>query len=106
MTKQKRKATYILAKQNIVACESLNFLCGQFSNILGCSMDDSPTLLPEFGLFEPTHEEQIEYSVGICWFNYKANESGKTIDNEWSQMERMICLDLCLLMLKDGYLDE
>ncbi len=106
MTKQERKAVYTAAKQNIVDSKGANFLCGQFSNILGNSMDDCITLLPEFGLFEPTPEENDEYGAGICWFVYKANESGKTIDNEWLQMERMICLDLCLLMLKDGYLDE
>ncbi len=106
MTKQERKAVYTAAKNNIVDSKGANYLCGNFSSILGCRMDDCITLLPEFGLFEPNIVEQLEYSVGICWFNYKLNESGKTIDNEWLQMERMICLDLCLLMLKDGYLDE
>ena len=95
------------AKQNIVEFKTPNFLCGQFSDIIRCPMEDVITLLPEFGLFNPSLEEHIEYGLAACWFQYNpVIKLNKSNDNEWLQMERMICLDLCLLMLKDGYLDE
>jgi hypothetical protein len=107
MTKEARKSAYLEAKDNITNYLGYNFLCGQFSNILNCAMKDTTSRLPEFGLFEPTKEEQIEYVVGVCWFGYKDEEMYLDATSaEWLQMERLICLDLCLLMVEDNYLDE
>ena len=102
MTRQKRKAIYTEAKENIIAGNGFEFLCGQFSTILTSDFDKCIDLLPEFKLFKPTEEEEKEYGLGLCWFKFNGSFA---VENEYRQLERLICLDLCLLMIKDKYFD-
>jgi len=107
MTKQERMAIYMMVKQNIAIGKGDGFLCGQFADILRCDMKETPSYLPEFGLFEPTLEEKEKYDSYICWFVSKADDGWvKGKDMAWHQIERMICLEMCLLMIEDDYFPD
>lgn len=107
MTKQERMAIYMMAKQNIAMDRGYGFLCGQFANILDCTVNSAASFLPEFELFDPTIEERKEYGIISCWFHNKAEDGWvKGKDMAWHQIERMICLEMCLHMIEDDYFPD
>lgn len=98
-TKAQRKSIYLQAIENIKKGIGNEFLCGQLQELgLLEYMRYVIEAFPEFGLFKPTPSEASEYCCGILWFNHRGSE----VDLEYSQIERLICLELCLYLLEDS----
>ena len=102
--KEHRKNIYEKVTKQILDDGFFGYLCGEFSAHSSASYAQKPYLLPEFGLFKPTAEEAYEYDANICWFA-KKQPTRPTITVEENQIERLICLDLCLLLLEEDYME-
>jgi len=111
ISKKERKVIYEKAIYNIKNDIGARYLCGQLygaareSSVYLKYYESLPDAFPEFGLFKPTRMEQDEYNLDICWFTYNdidENHAYEGAEMEGIQMERLICLELCLLLLKDS----
>lgn len=118
ITKKERLVIYKEAKKNIADDSGPAFLCGQLSNLSASNLGYLSThelieYFPEFALFEPDLREEREYMVtkiGV-WFKrkrttYSYEGNRPFVDMEFDQMERMICLDMCILLLTDPLVND
>lgn len=116
LTKKQRKDIYQKAIDIIKNDIGKRFLCGVLRDLSKNRLEWEgyervAEAFPEFEMFSPTVEEEDTWGCTNdgCWFKFKYKSSDEQYmlivneDNaEYEQMERLICLELCLHLLEEA----